>query len=121
MSVFRSSLRLVSAARAGLTLRAAPAVSVAVRHGGGGPKPVSNVSEPNGFLFNEKPLLPGEKRQKEEWENPFVYGMALNFLLILIIAFFKPDTSMSAWAHEKALQKLEAEAAILAAETAAAD
>ena len=54
MSVFRSSLRLVSAARAGLTLRAAPAVSVAVRHGGGGPKPVSNVSEPNGFLFNEK-------------------------------------------------------------------
>ena len=29
--------------------------------------------------------------------------------------------SMSAWAHEKALQKLEAEAAILAAETAAAD
>ena len=54
MSVFRSSTRLLSAARAGLTLRAVPAVSVAVRHGGGGPKPVSNVSEPNGFLFNEK-------------------------------------------------------------------
>ena len=39
-----------------------------------------------------QPLLPGEKRQKEEWENPFVYGMGLNFILILLIAFFKPDT-----------------------------
>ena len=55
MSVFKSSMRLVSAARTGLSVRrGVPAVSVAVRHGGGGPKPVSNVSEPNGFLFNEK-------------------------------------------------------------------
>ena len=50
--MFRSGIRLVSTARAGL--RAAPALSVAVRHGGGGHKPVSNVLEPNGFLFNEK-------------------------------------------------------------------
>ena len=52
MSVFRSGLKVVSAARGGL--RAAPALSVAVRHGGGGRKPVSNIIEPNGFLFNEK-------------------------------------------------------------------
>lgn len=83
-----------------------------------------------------QPLLPGEKRQKEEWENPFVYGMGFNFLLILLIAFFKPDTrwvlwsvvllhyvtvdcSMSAWAHEQAMRKLEAEEA--AAQPAASD
>ena len=52
MSVLRSSWRLASAARSGL--RAAPALSVTVRHGGGGPKPASNLYEPNGFLFNEK-------------------------------------------------------------------
>ena len=39
-----------------------------------------------------QPLLPGEKRQKEEWENPFVYGMGFNLILLLMIAFFKPDT-----------------------------
>lgn len=75
-----------------------------------GPEP------PNGFLFNEKvrfvivpinahqtpylvtvsimqPLLPGEKRQKELWENVWVYGMMLNLLLVIGIVAFKPDTS----------------------------
>ena len=52
MSLLRGSWRLASAAR----MRAAPSLSVTVRHGGGGPKPPSNFVEPNGFLFNEKVL-----------------------------------------------------------------
>ena len=57
MSVLRSSWRLALAARTGLGgWRTAPALSVTVRHGGGGPKPESNFVEPNGFLFNEKVL-----------------------------------------------------------------
>ena len=39
-----------------------------------------------------QPLLPGEKRQKEEWENVYVYGMTFNLLLIIAIATLKPDT-----------------------------
>ena len=39
-----------------------------------------------------QPLLPGEKRQKEEWENIYVYGMTFNLLLIIAIATLKPDT-----------------------------
>ena len=79
-----------------------------------GPEP------PNGFLFNEKvmlylkrtmhwtcrfylkptclcihllqPLLPGEKRQKESWENVWVYSMTFNLLLVIAICTLKPDT-----------------------------
>ena len=70
---------------------------------------------PNGFLFNEKvgvlfylvrtilifshsflscvqPLLPGEKRQKESWENLWVYGMGFNFLFMIAVIVLKPDT-----------------------------
>ena len=65
---------------------------------------------PNGFLFNEKvgfilfnahhvdlfqftqPLLPGERRQKEYWENLWVYGMGFNFLLMIAVIALKPDT-----------------------------
>jgi len=65
-----------------------------------GPEP------PNGFLFNEKPLLPGEKRQKEDWENVWVYSMAINLLLVIAICTLKPDTSVSAWAKQKAIERL---------------
>ena len=68
MSVFRSGLRLVSTAHT--TVRVAPILSTTVRHGGGGPKPVSNVLEPNGFLFNEKVC------------NLLCYGNILLYLLV---------------------------------------
>ena len=43
------------------------------------------------YMFLQ-PLLPGEKRQKEEWENLWVYGMGLNFILFLVVCIWKPDT-----------------------------
>ena len=39
-----------------------------------------------------QPLLPGEKRVKEFWENTWVYGMGFNFFLLFIVAVFSPDT-----------------------------
>lgn len=65
-----------------------------------GPEP------PNGFLFNEKPLLPGERRVKEWWENLWVYGMGFNMLLLMAVGILKPDTSVSSWARVKAEERL---------------
>ena len=44
------------------------------------------------FFFSFQPLLPGEKRVKEFWENTWVYGMGFNFFLLFIVAVFSPDT-----------------------------
>jgi hypothetical protein len=30
-------------------------------------------NEPGGYLFGEKPLPPGQKRVKEDWENIWIY------------------------------------------------
>lgn len=84
------------------------------RSGSGVPSEAAEGPElPNGFLFNEKvwrvflsdahqhdprirvrmqPLLPGEKRQKEPWENIWLYGMTFNFLLMIAVVTLKPDT-----------------------------
>lgn len=43
------------------------------------------------FLFLQ-PLRPGEKRQKEDWENIWVYGMTFNLLLAFAVVVLKPDT-----------------------------
>ena len=39
-----------------------------------------------------QPLLPGEKREKEWWENIWMYGMGFNLLLMMLVGIFKPDT-----------------------------
>jgi len=45
------------------------------------------------FPLFPQPLLPGEKRVKEWWENTYIYGMGFNFLLMFIVVMFRPDTS----------------------------
>ncbi|XP_003382981.1 PREDICTED: uncharacterized protein LOC100641872 [Amphimedon queenslandica] len=84
-------------------------ISLLPRSFGNGVRPYSTGGgePPNGFLFNEKPLLPGEKRKWESWEKPWYIGMGLNFLLVLGICIWKPNTSVSSWGHQKALQRLE--------------
>eukprot|EP00731_Ephydatia_muelleri_P001150 Em0001g1150a len=73
-------------------------------------EPTTGPEPPNGFLFNEKPLRPGEKRQKEDWENIWVYGMTFNLLLAFAVVVLKPDTSISSWGRKKALERLSGEA-----------
>ncbi|KAK2548815.1 hypothetical protein P5673_030857 [Acropora cervicornis] len=47
---------------------------------------------PNGFLFNEKPLKPGEKRQWEEWEEPWYRWWSLILVVMPVLFYYKPDT-----------------------------
>lgn len=43
-----------------------------------------------------QPLLPGEKRKKEAWENIYVFGMVGNLILAFVLLYYQPDTE---WAH----------------------
>lgn len=45
---------------------------------------------PTGWLFG---LKPGEKYQKEGWENPFFYGFCGSLVIAGVAYGFKPDTS----------------------------
>lgn len=45
---------------------------------------------PTGWLFGVKP---GEKYQKEGWENIFFYGFGGSLLVASVAYGFKPDTS----------------------------
>lgn len=39
-----------------------------------------------------QPLLPGEKRKKEAWENIYVFGMVGNLILAFVLLYYQPDT-----------------------------
>lgn len=57
---------------------------------------------PNGFLFNEKPLKPGEKRKWEDWEEPWYRWWALILVSIPVLFYYKPETRPEVWARKKA-------------------
>lgn len=61
---------------------------------------------PTGWLFGVKP---GEKYQKEGWENLFFYGFCGSLAIFTVAYAFKPDTSIQTWALEEARRRLEAE------------
>ncbi|CAG8718042.1 2666_t:CDS:2, partial [Acaulospora morrowiae] len=64
-------------------------------------------NEPSGYLFGEKPLPPGQKRVKEDWENIWYFGMGGCLLLGIVIAIYKPDTSIQSWALKEAEKRLK--------------
>ncbi|EDO36230.1 predicted protein [Nematostella vectensis] len=61
---------------------------------------------PNGFLFNEKPLRPGEKRQWEDWEAIWYRWWVIMIVGGGVLFYFKPDTSPNTWARQEALKRL---------------
>lgn len=61
---------------------------------------------PSGWLFGVKP---GEKAEKEGWENIWVYGFFGSLGLAAVAYAFKPDTSIQTWALEEARRRLEVE------------
>ncbi|CAI7624716.1 hypothetical protein PCG10_008091 [Penicillium crustosum] len=61
---------------------------------------------PTGWLFGVKP---GQKYEKEGWENIWYYGFIGSFLVAGVAYVFKPDTSIQTWALEEARRRLEAE------------
>ncbi|BGP01131.1 hypothetical protein NBRC10512_000480 [Rhodotorula toruloides] len=68
-----------------------------------------HFNEPSGRLFGEKPLKPGQKRVKEDWENIYYYGFGGTCLLTAIGLYYKRDTSIQTWARAEAMKKMEAE------------
>jgi len=65
-------------------------------------------NEPSGYLFGEKPLPPGQKRVKEDWENIWYWGMFGSMGFAAVMLYYKPDTSIQTWALEEAKTRMEA-------------
>ncbi|ROW08227.1 hypothetical protein VMCG_03322 [Cytospora schulzeri] len=74
------------------------------RASGGGHGP--EYDPPTGWLFG---VRPGEKAEKEGWENMAYYGFGGSLVLVGVAYAFKPDTSIQTWALEEARRRLEAE------------
>lgn len=80
---------------------ASPVVLSQVRHASHGP----HYNQPSGYLFGEKPGT----RQKEDWENLYMYGMFGGMALFGILYLYKPDTTVQTWALAEAKKKIEQE------------
>ncbi|KAK1759688.1 putative nadh-ubiquinone oxidoreductase [Echria macrotheca] len=96
-----SSLRTVCS-RSRSRATGAPFSTTARRQGGGG----AQYDPPTGWLFGVKP---GEKYEKEGWENIWFYGFYGSLGAFAVAYAFKPDTSIQTWALEEARRRLEAE------------
>jgi hypothetical protein len=64
-------------------------------------------NSPTGKLFGESAPLPGQKRQKEEWEDIYYYGLGGGMALGAVLIYYKPDTSLEGWAVKEAAARLE--------------
>ncbi|KAK1832477.1 ESSS subunit of NADH:ubiquinone oxidoreductase-domain-containing protein [Podospora conica] len=84
------------------TARSTAPFSTTARRAGGG----AHYDAPTGWLFGVKP---GEKYEKEGWENMFFYGFYGSLGVFAVAYAFKPDTSIQTWALEEARRRLEAE------------
>ncbi|PFH54540.1 hypothetical protein AMATHDRAFT_135062 [Amanita thiersii Skay4041] len=67
-----------------------------------------HFNEPSGWLFGEKPLPPGQKRVKEDWENIWYIGMFGSMAFAALMLYYKPDTSIQTWALQEAKARMEA-------------
>lgn len=77
--------------------------------GGGGSWFAPGTQEgPNGVLFGETPLAPGQKRKWEDWEAPYYLTGVLATLMLTVGLSAKPDTRIETWAHKQALERLAA-------------
>ncbi|KAF9069109.1 ESSS subunit of NADH:ubiquinone oxidoreductase-domain-containing protein [Rhodocollybia butyracea] len=65
-------------------------------------------NEPSGWLFGEKPPAPGQKREKEDWENIWYFGMFGSMAFAAVMLYYKPDNSIETWALREAKARMEA-------------
>ncbi|KAG0369214.1 ESSS subunit of NADH:ubiquinone oxidoreductase-domain-containing protein [Gamsiella multidivaricata] len=79
--------------------------AVQLRRGGGH---AEGYNQPTGYLFGEKPLPPGAKRVKEDWEGIFLYGFMGSMAAGAALIYYKPDTNMQNWAMKEAKARMEA-------------
>ncbi|KAI9014180.1 ESSS subunit of NADH:ubiquinone oxidoreductase-domain-containing protein [Hyaloraphidium curvatum] len=78
--------------------------SSSVRRAGHGDEP---FYEPGGYLFNEKPLPPGQKRKWEWWEAPIYTGFVGGVVVFAYLYSKKPDHKPTVWARVEAERRLE--------------
>ncbi|KIS71715.1 uncharacterized protein UMAG_00153 [Mycosarcoma maydis] len=79
-----------------------PGSAAQVRFASGG----SSYNQPTGLLFGEK-IPKGHKRQKEDWENMYYFGLFGGMLFAGVVLLYKPDTSIQSWAMAEAKKRLE--------------
>ncbi|PWO00725.1 hypothetical protein FA09DRAFT_282075, partial [Tilletiopsis washingtonensis] len=75
------------------------------RHASGG----GAYNQPSGRLFAEQPLAKGQRREKEDWERMWFWGMWGGMGLATVLLWYKPDTSIKTWAMAEAKERLEKE------------
>ncbi|KAF7513303.1 hypothetical protein GJ744_009724 [Endocarpon pusillum] len=95
-----------AAAAAAATSPARPLSTTQARSSGGSDDHSSHYDPPGGWLWG---IRPGEKYEKEGWENLFFYGFYGSIGLACVAYAFKPDTSIQTWALEEARRRLEIE------------
>lgn len=61
---------------------------------------------PNGFLFNRKPLKPGEKREWESWQPIWYGGWTIATLIFCVGSYYRPDESILAWGRREAFKRI---------------
>ncbi|KAK5652784.1 hypothetical protein OQA88_9640 [Cercophora sp. LCS_1] len=102
-TLLRATARAVQRSTATAAMQMQRTFATTPRRAGGG---APHYDPPTGWLFGVKP---GEKYEKEGWENIFYYGFCGSFAVFAVAYAFKPDTSIQTWALEEARRRLEAE------------
>ncbi|KAJ0715473.1 putative NADH:ubiquinone reductase (H(+)-translocating) [Helianthus annuus] len=64
---------------------------------------------PNGYFLNRTPPPPGQSRKWEDWELPCYVTSFLTIVILGVGLNAKPDLTLETWAHQKAIERLEAQ------------
>nr|XP_043620170.1 uncharacterized protein LOC122592018 [Erigeron canadensis] len=70
---------------------------------------------PNGYFLNRTPLPAGQSRKWEDWELPCYVTSFLTIVILGVGLNAKPDLTLETWAHQKAIERLEAKQNLSAA------
>ncbi|KAK0550149.1 hypothetical protein OC846_003774 [Tilletia horrida] len=84
------------------TAAASTSMALGRRYASGG----SSYNQPTGYLYGEKPPPKGQKREKEDWENLWLYGMFGGMALATVVLMYRPDTTIQTWAMGEAKKRL---------------
>ncbi|XP_076905822.1 uncharacterized protein LOC143561709 [Bidens hawaiensis] len=64
---------------------------------------------PNGYFLNRTPPPPGQSRKWEDLELPCYVTSFLTIVILGVGLNAKPDLTLETWAHQKAIERLEAQ------------
>ncbi|GFQ06857.1 hypothetical protein PHJA_002829700 [Phtheirospermum japonicum] len=108
-----SSLKPFAVVASTIRARLSPSLQ---NRGGGGNGPSRWVSPGHedwrkGFAFSRTQSPPGESRKWEDWELPCYVTRFLTVVILGVGLSAKPDLTIETWAQQKALERLELEAA----------